>query len=76
MPRASIHTTRPLSPSMIEALQSAARGEPSGHLVDLSEHGGRSYTWRALVDRELITEDNQITERGRKALAVEQSKEG
>lgn len=69
MPRASIHTTTKLSPTMIEGLQSALRGEPSRHLTELTEHGGRSYTWFALVDRGLLTEDNQITEAGRNALS-------
>lgn len=68
MPRASIHTTTTLSAGMIEALQSASRGESSRHCTDRSEHGGRSYTFQSLIDRGLITEDNQITERGRAAL--------
>lgn len=68
MPRASMHTTRTLTATMRETLQSVERGEPCRHLTEISEHGAESYTRRALIDRGLLTENNQITERGRAVL--------
>lgn len=70
MPRGNVHTIRPMTPNMIEALQCASRGEHSDHFTDRSEHGGPGYARQALLDREFITDDNKITERGRAALAA------
>lgn len=57
-----------LTPAMTAALESIRDGQPWKHLFGRSAWGGATWTRKALIERGLITKNDELTDAGRAAL--------